>query len=69
VRLRLRLALALVPALAACGNASTVSADRFVGKPPPPLETPDAVWLETDGPLDWKALAGSVVYLEFGFLR
>ena len=56
--------------LAACGSdAGSDGGGALVGKKPPSLEAHGATWLNVDDALDWKALAGNVVYLEFGFLR
>jgi ABC-type glycerol-3-phosphate transport system substrate-binding protein len=57
-------------ALAACGgDAGSDGGGALVGKRPPTLESHGGTWLNVDEALDWKTLAGNVVYLEFGFLR
>ena len=40
----------------------------FLGQVPPSLEA-GGTWLNTDSPLTIQGLAGSVVWLEFSFLR
>ena len=65
-------------ALSACGgDAVSDGGGTLVGKAPPPSLGsygaewfgPLAVGLDAGKGLDWKALHGNVVYVEFGFLR
>jgi len=64
-------------ALAACGGEPVSDGGgALVGKAPLSLGAYGAEWfgplavgLDAEKGLDWKALLGNVVYLEFGFLR
>ena len=68
----------LALSLSACGgDAVSDGGGTLVGKAPPPSLGsygaewfgPLAVGLDAGKGLDWKALHGNVVYVEFGFLR
>ena len=64
-------------ALAACGGHSVNDGGgALVGKAPLSLGASGSGWfgplasgIDADTGLDWKAMLGNVVYVEFGFLR
>lgn len=60
-----RFASAVALGLAGCGGP----ADPFVGKRPPSLAAPTVTPIPADAPVEWAALFGNVVYVQFGFVH
>ena len=56
-------------ALAGCGKAEDTGGGALVGATPPSIVADGVVPLGESAEEDWSALAGSVVFLEFGFLH
>ena len=62
---------AMVGGVAGCGGSfgpGGPAFGSFLGRTPPSLEA-GGTWLNTEAPLTIAGLAGSVVWLEFSFLR
>jgi hypothetical protein len=55
--------------LAGCSRAPDTGGGALVGSLPPSIEADGVVASGASLPTDWAALAGNVVFLEFGFLR
>lgn len=55
--------------LAACAGGDDTGGGALVGAVAPSLAADGAVWVRPSGGPDGPALAGQVVFLEFGFLR
>jgi hypothetical protein len=55
--------------LAACAGGEDTGGGALVGAVAPSLAADGAVWVRPAGGRDGPALAGQVVFLEFGFLR
>ena len=61
----------MVGGVAGCGDSFGLGGPAFgsfLGRTPPSLEA-GGTWLNTEAPLTIAGLAGSVVWLEFSFLR
>jgi hypothetical protein len=61
----------MVGGVAGCGGSfgpGGPAFGSFLGRTPPSLEA-GGTWLNTEAPLTIAGLAGSVVWLEFSFLR
>jgi hypothetical protein len=58
-----------VLALSGCSRAPDTGGGALVGSLPPSIEADGVVASGEAIPTDWTALAGNVVFLEFGFLR
>ena len=55
--------------LMGCSRAPDTGGGALVGSLPPSIEADGVVASGASPPTDWAALAGNVVFLEFGFLR